>query len=439
MLRADHPISRRRALNRVIQLGLWLATTKVALASTAATTQGRGQPLTPADDRFLDELQRASFRFFWEAADAHTGLVKDRSQADGPDPREVASIAATGFGLTALCIADRRGYTKRKELEARVLATLRFLWDGLPHEHGFFYHFVNVRTGARVWQCELSSIDTALLLCGVLTCRQHFRQPEIRRLARQIYERVDWRWMLAGRPVLAHGWKPESGFLKSSWDHYCEHLLLYLLAIGSPTHPIPAETWDAWTRPVHEYDGLRFISSKDPLFIHQFSHAWFDFRGQRDRHADYFENSVRATQAHRRFCLRLRERFPHFSEDLWGISASDSAKGYVVWGGPPEHGPLDGTVVPCAAAGSLPFLPRECLRTLRHVRERYGARVWKRYGFVDAFNPQTNWFAPDVIGIDAGISLLMAENLRTGFVWRTFMKNEEARRAMAKVGFGPVG
>jgi hypothetical protein len=148
---------------------------------------------------------------------------------------------------------------------------------------------------------------------------------------------------------------------------------------------------------------------------------------------------VTATKAHRLFCLRLRERFPHFSEDLWGISASDSAKGYVVWGGPPEHGPLDGTVVPCAAAGSLPFLPAESLRTLRHMRARYGERVWKRYGFVDAFNPQTGWFNPDVIGIDVGISLLMAENLRSGFVWRTFMKNEELRRAMARVGFERKG
>jgi hypothetical protein len=212
-------------------------------------------------------------------------------------------------------------------------------------------------------------------------------------------------------------------------------MMLYLLAIGSPTHSVPAETWHAWKRPVFEYEGLRYINPEAPLFIHQFSHAWFDFRGARDRYADYFENSVTATKAHRLFCLRLRERFPHFGEDLWGITASDSAKGYLAWGGPPEHGPLDGTLVPCAAAGSLPFLPRETIRVLQTMRERFGEKVRKRYGFVDAFNPHTHWVAPDVVGIDVGITLVMAENARTGFVWATFMKNPEARRAIEWAGF----
>ena len=375
--------------------------------------------------------------FFWEAADPATGLVKDRSRADGPDPREIASIASVGFGLTALCIADRRGYWPSQEIEQRVLTTLRFLWQKLPQEHGFYFHFVNVRTGAREWKCELSSIDTALLLGGVMTCRQHFSHPEIRELARQIYERVDWGWMLNGHDVLCLGWKPETGFLDSYWDHYCELMLPYLLAMGSPTHPIPPASWHAWQRPVFEYDGVRFISSKDPLFIHQYSHAWFDFRGRRDGHADYFENSVLATKAHRKFCLDLRGRFPEFGEDLWGITASDSARGYVAWGGPPEHGPLDGTLVPAAAGGSLPFLPQASFRVLRSMRERFGDKVWKRYGLIDAFNPHTDWFAPDVIGIDVGITLLMAENARSGFVWRTFMKNPECALAMKRAGFRP--
>lgn len=391
-------------------------------------------PLTPEDEALLDALERAAFRFFWEAADPRTGLVKDRSRAEGPDERPVASIAATGFGLSALCIGHERGYGPRRQIARRVEATLRFLWEGLPHQRGFFYHFVDGRTGRRQWQCELSSIDTAILLCGVLTCGQHFRAGQIPALARRIYERVDWAWMQAGRPVLAHGWKPETGFLQASWDHYCEHMMLYLLAIGSPTHPVSVDTWHAWSRPEQEFDGLRFIGGKDPLFVHQYSHAWFDFRGRRDRYADYFENSRVATEAHRRFCLSLRPRFAHFSDDLWGITASDSAHGYVVWGGPPEHGPLDGTVVPCAAAGSLPFLPRACLRVLHHMRARYGERAWKRYGFVDAFNPQTGWFAPDVIGIDVGISLLMAENLRSEFVWRTFMGDDGVQRALDRVG-----
>jgi hypothetical protein len=393
------------------------------------------QPLSNADDKFLDDLERASFLFFWESADPQVGLIKDRSRSDGQDARPIASIAATGFGLTALCIAHERGYAARKDIEQRVLQTLRFLGNVLPNEHGFYYHFVNYRTGERAWRCELSSIDTAILLCGVLTARQHFTNSEIPRLAERIYHRVDWQWMMPDGKLISHGWKPESGFLKSNWDHYCELMMLYLLAIGSPSNAAPAESWDAFTRPVFEYKDHKFISSKDPLFIHQYSHAWFDLRQRRDKYTNYFENSVIATRAHKQFCLDLRERYPHFAEDMWGITASDSAKGYRAWGGPPEHGGIDGTLVPCAAAGSLAFLPDDTIQVLRTMRTRYGESIWKRYGFIDAFNPQTEWYAPDVIGIDVGISMLMAENLRSGFVWRTFMKNPEVRHAMEGAGF----
>jgi hypothetical protein len=209
--------------------------------------------LSRSDHQFLDELERASYLFFWESADPQTGLVKDRSRADGQDSREVGSIAATGFGLTALCIAHERKYAPRKDIEERVLNTLRFLWNGLPHERGFYYHFVNYRTGERVWKCELSSIDSAILLCGVLTARQHFKHAEIRSLAEQIYGRVDWRWMMSTNNLISHGWKPESGFLKSNWDHYCESMMLYLLAIGAPSNAAPAASWDAFTRPVFVY------------------------------------------------------------------------------------------------------------------------------------------------------------------------------------------
>jgi len=412
-----------------------------ALAAAGLSTwpaSGAVRPkLFPAADRFLDELERAATLYFWEAADPTTGLVKDRSLADGPDAREIGSIAATGFGLTGLCIAGKRGYLDRREVLRRIAHTLRYLWEQLPQERGFFYHFINVRTGERLWRCELSSIDTALLLCGVLTCRQYAGDREIRRLATQIYERVDWPWMLNGGDTFSHGWHPETGFIQNRWNEYSELMMIYLLAIGSPTHPVAASSWEAWTRPWFEYEGLRYINPKAPLFIHQYSQAWFDFRGRRDRHADYFDNSVLATRGHLRFCLNLRSRFPHFSQELWGITASDSANGYLAWGGPPEQGPLDGTVVPCAAGGSIPFLPDECLRALRTMRERFGERVWKRYGLVDAFNPAANWFNPDVIGIDVGITLLMAENARSGFVWETFMKNDEARRAMSRVGLDP--
>lgn len=401
-----------------------------------------GQQFTPenfklsdADEALLDEMQRAATLFFWEQADRKTGLVKDRSLATGSDSRDVASIASTGFGLTALCIASRRGYLDEAQVRERVRATLRFLADRMTNEHGFYFHFVNMRTGERAWNCELSTIDTSLLLCGVLTCRAYFANEEIRALAAKIYERVDWPWFLNGGKTLSMGWKPESGFLRARWDSYSELMMIYLLGLGSLTHPLAPETWDAWSRPEFNYYGLKYIGSRAPIFVHQYSHAWFDFRRKRDRYADYFENSIIATQAHKRFCLDLSKRFPDYDEDFWGISASDSAGGYVAWGGPPEMGPIDGSIVPCAPAGSLVFLPDDTLRVLRNLRANYEKRGWKRYGFVDAFNPRTKWYDPDVIGIDLGISMLMAENLRSGFVWETFMKNEEARRGMACAGF----
>jgi hypothetical protein len=391
--------------------------------------------LTATDIKILDEIERGAFRFFWEQADPQTGLVKDNSRPDGDDVPSFASIAAIGFGLTALCIAQRRGFASQEELAQRAATTLRFLLEQTPQEHGFFYHFLDVRTGARFAECELSSIDTALLLAGVLTCRQHFTNPEVVKPATRLYERIDWQWMLAGGDTLSHGWKPESGFLQPRWDEYSEAMMLYLLAMGSPTHPVPARCWRAWRRPTVEYYGIRYISPRAPIFVHQFSHAWIDFRNSRDDYADYFENSMLATRAHKSFCMSLRNRFPDYGEDLWGITASDSANGYTVWGGPPAMGPVDGSIVPAAAAGSLPFCPAECLRVLHRIRQRFGEKVWKRYGFVDAFNPLNGWTSSKVIGIDVGITMLMAENLRTGFVWETFMNNAEIVAAMSAAGF----
>jgi hypothetical protein len=209
-------------------------------------------------------------------------------------------------------------------------------------------------------------------------------------------------------------------------------MMIYLLAIGAPTHPVDPSTWNAWTRPVMHYDGLTYISGKDPIFTHQYSHAWYDFRNKRDNYADYFTNSITATRAHEAFCLSLGKPY---SRDYWGISASDSQHGYTAWGGPPALGRIDGSVVPNATAGSLPFLPADCLRVQRALKASYGNLAWGRYGFCDAFHPQANWYDPDVLGIDLGISVLMAENLRTGFVWETFARNPEVPLAMQKAGF----
>ena len=394
-------------------------------------------PFSAQDEALLDEIEQASFRYFWTQAHPETGMVLDRCDARNPITRELGSIAATGFGLTALCIGEKRGYISRPAAQDRVLNTLRFLWKKLPNHRGFFYHFANINTGERLWDSEVSSIDTSILLCGVLTCREHFVHSEISELALEIFNRVDWNWLSEDTPILPHGWTPEGGFLQYRWGDYSELMMMYLLGLSSSMHPLPPEAWNAWKRVTFEYDGIRYIGSFAPLFVHQYSQAWFDFRGKRDRYANYFQNSVLATDAHRRFCLDLSSQFPDYSDDLWGITASDSKNGYVAWGGPPQRGSIDGTVVPCATAGSLPFLPEAAMRVQRTMKERYGAKAWTQFGFVDAFNPLTDWYGPDVIGIDVGISIVMAENARTSYVWDTFMKNPEARRGMDRAGFKP--
>lgn len=385
------------------------------------------------DDDLLEEIERAAFDFFWNEA-GPSGQVKDRAFLNGRDTHTLASIAATGFGLTGLCIGHARRYRNPDDITERVRQTLRFIWEKLPHEHGFYFHFVDITSGQRQWMSEVSSIDTSILLCGVLTARQYFNDAEIQDLATKIYERADWNWMLDGGHTVSMGWYPESGFIALRWAHYCELMMIYLLGLGSPTHPISSRSWAAWKRPDISYQGYEYISGNDPLFTHQYSQAWFDFRGKRDAYTNYFQNSITATMAHREFCLSLHNKFPDYSERLWGITASDSVSGYRIWGGPPSIGDPDGTIVPCATGGSLVFLYPECIEVLRNVRERYG-KAWGNYGYVDAFNPLTGWYDNVVLGIDVGITMLMAENHRSKFVWRTFMKNKEARRGMAKAGF----
>ena len=403
----------------------------------AAETPARSSQLAPADDAFLDDMQRRGCLYFVEQASPANGQVLDRAvnftATAKLDPRPMSSIAATGFGLSALCIAEHRGFQPRAAVLEQVRRTLRFHCDTLPNVHGFFYHFNDIATGARFRTVELSSIDTSLLLCGILTARAHFHDDaEIQHLATTIYNRVDWPWMLNGGQTFAMGWKPESGFLTARWSHYCELMMIYLLAIGSPTHPIDPACWDAWSRPIIKYAGFEYISANDPLFVHQYSQAWFDFRRKRDKYADYFANSITATRAHEAFCLSLGKPY---SLDYWGISASDSQHGYTAWGGPPGEGRIDGSVVPYATAGSLPFLPIDCMRVQHSLKERYGSKAWGRYGLCDAFHPQANWYDPDVLGIDLGIGILMAENLRTGFLWSTFARNPEVNIAFQRCGF----
>jgi hypothetical protein len=439
-------ITRRRFLSQALSAGTCLPLAAVVAPTAAASGRRQSPPFTPLpgqvrlspdDDALLDALEKNTFKFFWDQANPDTGLVRDRCNAFSQKQSELGSIASVGFGLTALCIADQRGYLPHSQARQRVLNTLRFLWKKLPNHRGFFFHWANINTAERQFDSEVSSIDTAILLCGVLSCRGHFPDWEIQELANLIFDRVDWTWLSEDTGVLSHGWTPETGFLPSRWSNYSELMMMYLLGLGSFTHPLPAESWHAFKRVLFQYDGIRYIGSFAPLFIHQYSQAWFDFRGKHDQYADYFQNSIHATEAHKRFCLDLAGEFPDYSENLWGITASDSVSGYVAWGGPPATGPIDGTVVPCAAGGSLPFLPQQCVEVMRTIKDRYGKRAWCQYGFVDAFNPLTNWYDTDVIGIDAGITLLMAENVRSGYVWETFMKNPEARRGMERAGFKP--
>jgi hypothetical protein len=438
-----------RTVTAYLTLALCVSVLSHSGCARGGTAAGKGTARAPhpsvsaEDDALLEDLSKRSFLFFWEQADQTTGIVRDRARTDGTPvsgtARDVGSIASVGFGLTGLCIAAQRGWVPRTAAVDRARTTLRFFARRMENQRGWYYHFVNLRTGAREWASELSSIDTALLIAGVLTVRQCFSgEAEIAGLADWIYRRVDFRWMLADDPLLlSHGWKPETGFLESRWDHYCELTILYLLAVASPTHAIPAASWRAWHRPTIRFEGHSFIGGPPPLFVHQFSHAWVDFRGWREReppHTDWWANSVEATRAHKAFCLQLGGEFPGYTEHVWGITSSDSRRGYVAWGGPPRHEAIDGTVVPCAAAGSLMLAPDITLPAVRELRRRFGDRIYGRYGFADAFHPLDGWVNPDVIGIDLGITLLSAENLRSGRVWDLFMRNAEIPAAMERVG-----
>ena len=397
------------------------------------------------DQAFLEDLSRRAFLYFWEQADPRTGLILDRARNSGEKTEghshEVASMATTGFGLSALSIASRREWAKPEEILERVRVTLRHLANVQAHERGWFYHFVDMHTGDRVWKSELSTIDTALLLAGVLTAQQCFiHDAEIVRMAQEIYERVDFHWMLdPATGFLRMGWKPESGFLGAAWVNYRENAILHILAIGSPTHSIPLRSWYAFARDPVVFEDYRYVGA-GPLFTHQFSQAWLDLRGLRDGapyNLNYFQNSVVATLAHRAYCLSLRSMFPGYSENIWGITPSDSDIGYLGWGNAFSRRDLDGTVVPCASAGSLMFTPQLSLSALRTMRDRYGLYAYGRYGFADAFHPLSLWVDSDVVGIDQGITLLSAENLRSATVWGWFNRQPNIRWALSRI-FAPA-
>jgi hypothetical protein len=422
-----------------------LQTAAPQLAQLDASIENPASPpgkstLTPADNKFLDDLESRGIRFFMDEADPVTGLMPDRARANG-GPGEIASTASIGFGLTALCVGDYRGYISHQVAYDRSLKVLLYLRDHAPQLHGLFYHFLNMHTGAREWNCEVSNIDTALLMGGVITVRQHFPGTELAKVADQLYQNVDWGWLSYSDGTFYMGYRPEVGILRARWGDFNEGPLIYLLALGSRIHPVSAQAWEAWRRqPVETFSGLTYVQCP-PLFTHQYPQVWFDLRGLRDNQMDYFRNSQLATLAQRQWFIDdLSKLFPLYGPNLWGLTASDCEGGYTAWGGPPldkgEH-PIDGSVVPAASAGSLAFEPRLCLNTLENMRSRYGQKAWAKYGFVDCFNPSNDWYDHDVIGIDVGPSVLMAENCRSGFVWKTFMSAPEAQAAIRAAGFRP--
>lgn len=409
-----------------------------ALRAGTATEPCPVVALTPADNQLLEDLERAGFQFFAEQSHPRTGLVRDRARADGSPSVGKASIAGSGFAFSAWVIATERGWVSRPEALARVRAMLHFLVTEAPRQHGFFYHFMEMDTGARAWQCELSSIDSSLLYAGAIVAREYFADPEITAAVNRLLGDVDWTWFRNSGQYVSLSWHDETGFSRYRWNRYSEHVLMSFLSLGVSPHPLGTDYWQSWQRlPIGRYRDYIYLQ-EPPLFINQFPQAFVDLRGRRDAFADYFQNTRLATLAQRQFSLDLRAEFPAWGENLWGLTASDSATGYKAWGGPPRtlrFNALDGTLVPCAPAGSLPFAPRETLAVLHNLRTLYGDRLWKRYGFVDAFNPHTGWVNDDVLGIDVGISVVQAENLRTGLIWRCFMQSPEAKLSLAKGGF----
>ncbi len=414
---------------------------KALVGLSCALPFSRGTALArvaDVDDAFLEDLSRRSFQYFVDHT-GPTGIVRDRARTDGTPstPHDaVGSIAATGFGLTALCIAVERGWMSRSDARERVWRTLETFALEVPPTRGWFYHYLNVHTGEREWRSEVSSIDTALLVAGVLTAKQAWAaDSDIQSLVTTIVDRLDYQWMLDGHPsLLSHGWYPEVGFIPHRWDDYSELMILYVLGLGAAREPLSVASWRAWQRPPVEYGGYRYVG-RVPLFVHQYAHAWIDFRDWRDPEDphDWHENSVRAVRAHRQFCIDLAPEFPGcYDESVWGITASDTRSGYRAWSGPPRTPGIDGTVVPCAAGGSLMFAPDISLTALHAMKERFGDRIYGRYGFADAFHPTSGWVNPDVIGIDVGITLLAAENLRSGRVWEWFMRNQEVTRGLER-------
>jgi hypothetical protein len=422
-----------------------------------------------ADSEMLDNLRRAAFDYFRNKVNPRTGLIADTTQPGSP-----SSIAAVGMGLSVYAVAVERGLLSRTEAIGRTLMLLRFLHsshqgpepDATGYK-GFYYHFLDMQTGRRARQCELSTVDTAILMAGVLTAASYFtakndEESEVRELARNLYLRVDWRWALNGGTTVSHGWRPESGFLPYRWDTgYSEALILYALALGSPTFPIDPQGYQEW---ISTFEWKKIYDMEylyaGPLFIHQMSHLWVDFRGihddfNRKKGIDYFENTRRATFVHRQYGIENPLGFAHYSEYGWGLTASDGPGpavlevngvrrvffDYIARGAP--FGPDDGTISPRAVVASLPFAPEIVIKTIRHAIERLKLRGHSPYEFDASFNPTYpdtganphGWASPWIFGLNQGPMLLMIENFQSELIWTTVRRCSYIVEGLRRAGF----
>lgn len=417
------------------------------------------------DTGLMDRFQLGAFRYFTRFTHPETGLVADSSQDGSP-----ASIAATGFGLSALTVGVERGWITREEAAVRALRTLRFFRDSEQSRDtlatgykGLYYHFLDMKTGRRAWRSEVSLIDSALLLAGVITVSLYFSQPspaekEIRDIADMLYARANWAWALDENGMLGLGWKPRSGFLPYRWHGYSEAIILYTLALSSPSYPIPEKSYLAFENQCDWKEALgKPYLYAGPLFIHLFSHAWIDFRGIRDavmveHDSDYFENTRHAIAVQRDYAERNPGGYTGYSRDCWGLTACDGPErarrlrdgrqqnfsGYAARGAP--FGPDDGTLAPWASLACLPFDPEASLSGTRHILETYPGVV-EEDGFIGSFNPSIparspeGWTNTRRIGLDQGLLLMMIENHRTGFFWDLLRQSAPLRRGLKRAGF----
>jgi len=425
-----------------------------------------GQPRQPSySDKKLETLQRVTFDYFLKETNPQNGLVPDSTRQGSP-----CSITPTGFALAAYPVAVGRGFITRRDAITRTLTTLRFFFNSRQGREpdatgykGFYYHFLDMKTGRRALDCELSTIDSTFLISGALTAAEYFNRDteeerEIRTLADAIYRRADWQWAQNRGVTVTHGWRPESGFIKYRWLGYNEALILYVLALASPTHPLPAKSYRAWTG-TYKWKKLygREYLYGGPLFIHQLSHMWIDFRGIQDdymrKHViDYFENSRRATYIQQQYAIRNPRGFKGYGEYIWGLTASDGPgsarkkiKGrllrfydYIARGVP--NGPDDGTLAPWAVVASLPFAPEIVLPSIQHFDKTF-PEMTSKYGFKCSFNPtfstasSKEWISKGYYGLDQGPIILMIENYRSEFLWQLMRRCPYIIDGLRRAGF----